>query len=310
MTLKSRRYTGFTLIELLVVIAIIAILAAILFPVFAQAREKARQTSCLSNMKQLGLGIMQYVQDYDETFPIGQPVNSVDGFDTATYNINVPAGWRDGTGTYWYESDKSLWANAVQPQVKNYDILACPSVEVRALSALTPAPGMPRPATISYSFNNQLNTAPESIIKQSALVPLIYEGEGKSGTTGDYYAKDLLYCPDATAPCVFKPASPTNTCTGENGDFSSTLIEDSVYATAGTMKIHTSGANFVYADGHAKWSSLAAQVQPTYNTNYYYDPFAIYAKNGKPLSDPGGAINYSAASDGCHFIVFSPDREK
>ncbi|MGM0491630.1 MAG: DUF1559 domain-containing protein [Armatimonadota bacterium] len=63
------RRSGFTLIELLVVIAIIAILAAILFPVFARAREKARQTSCLSNQKQIGLGIMMYVQDYDEKFP-------------------------------------------------------------------------------------------------------------------------------------------------------------------------------------------------------------------------------------------------
>ncbi len=64
------RRTGFTLIELLVVIAIIAILAAILFPVFAQAREKARQTECLSNNKQIVLGVMQYIQDYDETFPM------------------------------------------------------------------------------------------------------------------------------------------------------------------------------------------------------------------------------------------------
>ena len=67
--MNTRKSNAFTLIELLVVIAIIAILAAILFPVFAQAREKARQTSCLSNMKQLGLATMQYVQDFDETFP-------------------------------------------------------------------------------------------------------------------------------------------------------------------------------------------------------------------------------------------------
>lgn len=60
---------GFTLIELLVVIAIIAILAAILFPVFARAREKARQTSCLSNLKQLALGVLMYTQDYDEILP-------------------------------------------------------------------------------------------------------------------------------------------------------------------------------------------------------------------------------------------------
>ena len=70
------KHKGFTLIELLVVIAIIAILAAILFPVFAKAREKARQISCLSNLKQLGLGFIQYIQDNDSTFPASTASNS------------------------------------------------------------------------------------------------------------------------------------------------------------------------------------------------------------------------------------------
>ena len=91
MSNKKARH-GFTLIELLVVIAIIAILAAILFPVFASVREKARQTSCLSNEKQLGLAVMQYVQDYDELLPTGTAASDPWGWGF-TYNWAPGAGW-------------------------------------------------------------------------------------------------------------------------------------------------------------------------------------------------------------------------
>src|SRR2546427_4191845 len=96
------RRRAFTLIELLVVIAIIAIMAAILFPVFAQAREKARATQCLSNMKQLGMALMQYVQDYDETYPY--------------YAGPVTA----------QRPELYIWS-IFQPYVKNGQVLRCPS---------------------------------------------------------------------------------------------------------------------------------------------------------------------------------------
>ncbi|MGI5817974.1 MAG: DUF1559 domain-containing protein [Armatimonadota bacterium] len=101
---------GFTLIELLVVIAIIAILAAILFPVFARAREKARQSSCLSNMKQLGLGMMMYLQDYDERF----------GGESRYYYGAIASGG-DPYARAWF-------GDYVQPYVNNREILECPSM--------------------------------------------------------------------------------------------------------------------------------------------------------------------------------------
>jgi len=118
----SRPGAGFTLIELLVVIAIIAILAAILFPVFAQAREKARAATCLSNEKQIGLGIMMYVQDYDETAPLKR-VSGVGGLDWWTAKMTC---WKDGI--YPYIKDGGRPYNNGQPYADHGagGVFACP----------------------------------------------------------------------------------------------------------------------------------------------------------------------------------------
>jgi len=109
--LKNSRAKGFTLIELLVVVAIIAILAAILFPVFARARENARRASCMSNMKQIGLGIMMYSQDFDEHLPSGFIT-----FPTDSYTF--PNGT---TGTF------AAWYDVLYPYVKSMQVFNCPS---------------------------------------------------------------------------------------------------------------------------------------------------------------------------------------
>ena len=118
---------GFTLIELLVVIAIIAILAAILFPVFARARENARRASCQSNLKQIGLGLLQYTQDYDERTPRAYyPGNDSEGSNTTTR-------WK--------------WMDAIYPYVKSEQLFVCPSQTLATTGATTRA----------YSYRNGYN---------------------------------------------------------------------------------------------------------------------------------------------------------
>ena len=131
---SNSKFSGFTLIELLVVIAIIAILAAILFPVFARARENARRSSCQSNLKQIGLGLLQYTQDHDEYMP----------FD---YQENPGATW------------SQYWMDAIYPYVKSQQIFICPSAPSTMKSYVYMDNRFSNGATTYNSGNYAVNTA-------------------------------------------------------------------------------------------------------------------------------------------------------
>lgn len=155
----SSRLRGFTLIELLVVIAIIALLAAILFPVFGRARENARRSSCQSNLKQVGLGIKQYLQDYDERYP------------------NVPAG----------APTDNAWAYVLNPYTKSEQIFQCPSDSAALPTDATLVERSRAAGFADYYINGNLATSSGSGVVESLLsnsANTIMNGEAVS-TTGN-----------------------------------------------------------------------------------------------------------------------------
>jgi prepilin-type N-terminal cleavage/methylation domain-containing protein/prepilin-type processing-associated H-X9-DG protein len=148
--MKRRR--AFTLIELLVVIAIIAILAAILFPVFAQAREAARKASCQSNLKQIASGLQMYIQDYDEML-CPDRINGISGAEPE---------WRTG-----------VWYNLIQPYVKNEGIFKCPSFNASLTpeeTAFNTANAVPRIYPVTYGMNYRLPQFNPAVLDDAATL--------------------------------------------------------------------------------------------------------------------------------------------
>ncbi|MFO8079198.1 MAG: DUF1559 domain-containing protein, partial [Armatimonadota bacterium] len=215
--LRSSR--GFTLIELLVVIAIIAILAAILFPVFARAREKARQTSCLSNCKQIGTAMMMYLQDYDERFP------------------------------FLYRPDAEVRTSTIQllhPYVMNTQVWDCPSA---ARNTMVYDDGSPRTfGGYSYAWNRYLVN--QWVCPKMAVITRPAEIVLGADATMDNWARERLYPPnednynEAIATLDFPPP-----CDNSRWDTSALGGERPGF---NVCPRHNGQANTVFADGHAK----------------------------------------------------------
>lgn len=151
----TMKKSGFTLIELLVVIAIIAILAAILFPVFAKAREKARQTSCLSNTKQLGTALEMYKQDYDQTY-------------CGAYVYR--GAWGDASQLYWFPA-------TLEPYTKNKQVAICPSGSTVESFASPNTWDTPNGIKFSYGYSDLVGWAAESSVTQPANTIVLFEAD-------------------------------------------------------------------------------------------------------------------------------------
>jgi prepilin-type N-terminal cleavage/methylation domain-containing protein/prepilin-type processing-associated H-X9-DG protein len=162
----KRRHTGFTLIELLVVIAIIAILAAILFPVFARARENARKSSCQSNLKQLGMAVQQYAQDYDETYP-GLYISS-----PSAVSYVLPNGTT-------YTSTHVLWPTLIYPYVKNIQVYNCPSSSYKWTGVYS--------GTMCYGINEQsFGSAGRAMAAINYPSELMYFADSNTAASNSY----------------------------------------------------------------------------------------------------------------------------
>ncbi len=253
-------YQGFTLIELLVVIAIIALLAAILFPVFARARENARKSSCLNNMKQLGLGILQYTQDYDETFFWGLPING--------------QGW-PGIG----------WAGATNPYIKNFQVYRCPNDRGGGTSSTFNS------TQISYAFSTtvaQKNLADINFSSKMVLLSEVSVGFNVNYTNpqenGDYrspadYGDNLVWGTNtsyAVSSWRYRSMLRNVTLNGVLCANRTGKYRDGVGTNTNAVNVgrHLDGANFLLVDGHVKWfrgenvSFLAANAANT-QVSYY-----------------------------------------
>ncbi len=222
MTRRTHRQRGFTLIELLVVIAVIVIVAAILFPVFSAAREKARQVSCISNIQQLGKATMLYAQDWNETYPLGLISCSQGGYFWTQ--------WNDQSGERPCSGFQVTWMDLLNPYVKNWNVYHCPST-VYSHAVFAP-PGTPRERTeysygVSFYFSRLYDSYANTWRQPPTTRPTLSLAEVVR-------PEEKVYLADSAAGHHGQTPYPW-------------LYIDSIQFR------HIDGVNIGFADGHARW---------------------------------------------------------
>jgi prepilin-type N-terminal cleavage/methylation domain-containing protein/prepilin-type processing-associated H-X9-DG protein len=257
--MRRVRKPGFTLIELLVVIAVIAILAAILFPVFAQARERARMTTCVSNMRQIGSALIMYAQDYDETFPY--------------IRFHCP-----GAGTALKGSRCYVWKSAIRPYLKSLDVLACPSNRFGRT-----IPGVPGFAPARTGSN-----AEGWEIEAEQRMPISY-GMNSCAVTW-VPADDKRTSPPLRQADVVRAAE--TILIAENQTWpSADIYAGWLWGDCSGVFSHPAGkvANFIFYDGHVKSKRWLSTLYPVNENNWELAPKPD--PSNRWLSGPAGCDN-------------------
>jgi prepilin-type N-terminal cleavage/methylation domain-containing protein len=292
---------AFTLIELLVVIAIIAILAAILFPVFAQAKEAAKKTASLSNMKQTGTSFALYMGDSDDTFPFAMAYLSA----AKTWyhgDVPVPQGWRPDGWSYepWVSDTGAVWANSIRPYSKSDALLEAPGLPTYKYPSLAYAYEEPlQPwSNVNTVMNGFLHTLQSSVVAQPSRLPLLWQW-GKMNVAGQATSMPQLYCPYSNE-CKWSPTS----------QFQPQLpASDFAYYEnwdGWSYWSYGKGMNFTKVDGSAKFKTLSRpgpDVSPRYAE--LDQPYSWMGPNG----EAGEMMHCSKPSGYYQPCLFRPDSE-
>ncbi len=290
---------AFTLIELLVVIAIIAILAAILFPVFAQAKEAAKKTQSISNVKQVGTSMHLYAGDYDDQLPFALTPNSAGNTWRRTGGHAVPAGWITTT-RYIPSEDAQGWVNSTDPYRKNYQLVAIQggSVDSSTFTAAQYAAAVGPVHDVGLAMNGLLHAYNLTAIEQPSRMTMVWQGWGKGNDKGVAYVNPRLNC-RGTGMCIFNPSTYPQagmTDASERGD---------EWNPDESLWVHSKGNVMVNSDTSCKSRRLgghAGVATPAGNGNE--DPFSVYTVTGIPVE---AWRCYAPAATARYTCFFRPD---